>query len=174
MNDFKSRITNIKTERPALMVVRSDHIINSNLWQFFPVINVDRVKDIPCDYPGAMGVPITFTDKLNREQFEILDCVHHVQLESGRHPYRRLVVRNLHPDLPEYIDLADWFRKMGVPLYVEFMDGVGSAPPNGRCGECAHWYKNHCAHGPCATEPTDADFFCGSFEPKGGEKNEAD
>ena len=108
------------------MVVRSDHIINSNLWQFFPVINVDRVKDIPCDYPGAMGVPITFMDKLNREQFEILDCVNHVQLESGRHPYKRLVVRNLHPDLPEYIDLADWFRKMGVPLYVEFMDGVGS------------------------------------------------
>lgn len=45
------------------------------------------------------------------------------------------------------------------------------APPIGRCGECAHWYKKHCAHGPCATEPTDADFFCGSFEPKGGEEN---
>ena len=122
MNDFKSRITNIKTERPASMVIRSDHIINSNLWQFFPVINVDRVKDIPCDYPGAMGVPITFLDKFSREQFEILDCPHHVQLESGRHPYRRLVVRNLHPDLPEYIDLADWFRKMGVPLDIEFLD----------------------------------------------------
>ena len=48
------------------------------------------------------------------------------------------------------------------------------APPIGRCGECAHWYKQHCAHGPCATEPTDADFFCGSFEPKGGEENAAD
>lgn len=46
--------------------------------------------------------------------------------------------------------------------------------PIGRCGECAHWYKKHCAHGPCATEPTDADFFCGSFEPKGGEENAAD
>ena len=42
------------------------------------------------------------------------------------------------------------------------------APPIGRCVECAHWYKKHCAHGPCATEPTDAYFFCGSFEPKGG------
>lgn len=49
-----------------------------------------------------------------------------------------------------------------------------TAPPIGRCGECAHWYKKHCAHGPCATEPTDADFFCGSFEPKGGEENAAD
>ena len=45
------------------------------------------------------------------------------------------------------------------------------APPIGRCGECKHWYKQHCAHGPCATEPTDADFSCGGFEPKGGEEN---
>lgn len=44
------------------------------------------------------------------------------------------------------------------------------APPIGRCGECKHWYKQHCAHGPCATEPTDADFSCGGFEPKGGEE----
>lgn len=47
-----------------------------------------------------------------------------------------------------------------------------TVPLIGRCGECTHWYKKHCAHGPCATEPTDADFFCGSFEPKGGEENE--
>ena len=107
---------------PERLVVRTDYVVNGNLWQCFPVINVDKVKDIPADYPGAMGVPITFLDKFSREQFEILDCVHHVQLESGRHPYRRLVVRNLHPDLPEYIDLADWFRKMGVPLDIEFLD----------------------------------------------------
>lgn len=49
-----------------------------------------------------------------------------------------------------------------------------TVPLIGRCGECIHWYKKHCAHGPCATEPTDADFFCGSFEPKGGEENEVD
>lgn len=45
------------------------------------------------------------------------------------------------------------------------------APPIGRCEDCANWYKQHCASGPCATEPTDADFFCGNFEPKGGEEN---
>lgn len=45
------------------------------------------------------------------------------------------------------------------------------APPIGRRGECKHWYKQHCAHGPCATDPTDADFSCGGFEPKGGEEN---
>lgn len=35
-------------------------------------IEVNKIKDIPCDYDGAMGVPITFLDKYNPEQFEIL------------------------------------------------------------------------------------------------------
>ena len=35
-------------------------------------INVDKVSDIPMDYDGVMGVPITFLDKYNPAQFEIL------------------------------------------------------------------------------------------------------
>lgn len=35
-------------------------------------IEVSKVVDIPSDYPGAMGVPITFLDKHNPDQFEIL------------------------------------------------------------------------------------------------------
>lgn len=35
-------------------------------------INVDKVSDIPIDYDGVMGVPITFLDKYNPEQFEIM------------------------------------------------------------------------------------------------------
>ena len=38
----------------------------------YDAINVDVTKDIPVDYAGAMGVPITFIDKYNPEQFEIL------------------------------------------------------------------------------------------------------
>jgi len=38
----------------------------------YPAIEVPRVSDIPMDYDGAMGVPITFLDKYNPEQFEIL------------------------------------------------------------------------------------------------------
>ena len=38
----------------------------------YNAINVDKVKDIPCDYDGIMGVPITFLDKYNPEQFEII------------------------------------------------------------------------------------------------------
>jgi len=38
----------------------------------YDAINVDVTKDIPVDYKGAIGVPITFMDKYNPEQFEII------------------------------------------------------------------------------------------------------
>lgn len=38
----------------------------------YDAINVDKTADIPCDYDGVMGVPITFLDKYNPEQFEIV------------------------------------------------------------------------------------------------------
>ncbi len=38
----------------------------------YDAINVDRVSDIPMDYDGVMGVPITFLDKYNPDQFEII------------------------------------------------------------------------------------------------------
>ncbi len=39
----------------------------------YDAINVNKTKDIPCDYDGVMGVPITFLDKYNPEQFEIVE-----------------------------------------------------------------------------------------------------
>lgn len=39
----------------------------------YNAINVDKTSDIPMDYNGVMGVPITFLDKYNPNQFEILD-----------------------------------------------------------------------------------------------------
>ena len=38
----------------------------------YDAINVNKVSEIPYDYDGAMGVPITFLDKYSPEQFEIL------------------------------------------------------------------------------------------------------
>lgn len=37
------------------------------------IINVNKTSDIPCDYNGYMAVPITFLDKYNPEQFEIIE-----------------------------------------------------------------------------------------------------
>lgn len=39
----------------------------------YDVINVDKVAHIPCDYDGVMGVPITFFNSYNPEQFEIIE-----------------------------------------------------------------------------------------------------
>lgn len=40
----------------------------------YSAINIDKVSDIPYDYNEYMGVPITFLDKFNPEQFEIIGC----------------------------------------------------------------------------------------------------
>lgn len=38
----------------------------------YDAINVDKTADIPCDYAGIMGVPITFLDRYSPDQFEIV------------------------------------------------------------------------------------------------------
>lgn len=43
----------------------------------YDAINIDKVTDIPCDYTGLMGVPITFLDKHNPEQFELVGVANH-------------------------------------------------------------------------------------------------
>ena len=43
----------------------------------YDAINVSKVTDIPKDYDGVMGVPITFLDKYNPEQFEIVGELNH-------------------------------------------------------------------------------------------------
>lgn len=40
----------------------------------YDAIEVSKVKDIPEDYYGVMGVPITFMDKYNPDQFDIVGC----------------------------------------------------------------------------------------------------
>lgn len=50
----------------------------------FDAINVSKVADIPCDYKGVMGVPITFMDKHNPEQFEIVGNEYTLNISKGR------------------------------------------------------------------------------------------
>ena len=38
----------------------------------YNAININNYKDIPYDYDGEMGVPVTFLDKYNPKQFEII------------------------------------------------------------------------------------------------------
>ena len=40
----------------------------------YDAIEVSKTADIPCDYSGVMGVPVTFMEKYNPKQFEIIGC----------------------------------------------------------------------------------------------------
>lgn len=42
------------------------------IYDNYCAININKVQDIPCNYTGLMGVPITFLDKYNPDQFEIM------------------------------------------------------------------------------------------------------
>lgn len=58
-------------------------------YENFDAINVNRTEDIPMDYNGIMGVPITFMDKYNPDQFEILGVgIAGLGLEAGVQPYK--------------------------------------------------------------------------------------
>ena len=77
----------------------------------YNAIEVSRVLEIPMDYEGAIGVPITFLTKYNPDQFEILGCSYsygepkgfHVKGNgfnpsiNGKEIYKRLFIKNKNP-----------------------------------------------------------------------------
>ncbi|WAC21901.1 adenine-specific methyltransferase EcoRI family protein [Luteolibacter sp. SL250] len=71
----------------------------------FDAINVDRTQDIPKDYCGHMGVPITFLHKFNPDQFEIVrfrkgNDDNDLSI-NGKCPYFRIIIRNRRPAIPQ-------------------------------------------------------------------------
>lgn len=68
----------------------------------YNAINVNKTTDIPEDYDGIMGVPITFLDKHSPEQFELLGVDRYVADNphyghrftiSGKETYARILIR---------------------------------------------------------------------------------
>ena len=67
----------------------------------YDVINVDKTAEIPMDYDGVIGVPITFLNKHNPGQFEILGIANSARwigyecytLLEGRKVYNRILVK---------------------------------------------------------------------------------
>ena len=57
----------------------------------YNAIEVSKVCDIPEDYKGIMGVPITFLDKYCPEQFEIVDARDYALKEELKHKATYLV-----------------------------------------------------------------------------------
>lgn len=56
----------------------------------YDAINVDKTSDIPMDYDGVMGVPITFLDKYCPSQFEIIGLDRYVN--GNKYPNKRMFI----------------------------------------------------------------------------------
>ena len=82
------------------MVLTASYYANPNAYPHYDNydgINVDRLSQIPKDYEGAMGVPITIIDYYNPEQFEIIkfrkgDDGKDLRF-NGKMPYTRILIR---------------------------------------------------------------------------------
>lgn len=68
----------------------------------YDAININKVADIPYDYDGIMGVPISFLDKYNPEQFEILNLDRYISDNpnygkrftiNNKETYARILIR---------------------------------------------------------------------------------
>lgn len=49
----------------------------------YDAINVNKTNEIPCDYKGLMGVPLTFLNKYSVDQFEIVDGLNRYSILEG-------------------------------------------------------------------------------------------
>lgn len=117
-------------QRVSSLIVRTEDVVRGNLWRCLPCINVDRMADIPSDYPGPMGVPISIMDKLSPAQFQIITQLSHGSIGPDRPDlYRRIVIRHLHPALPDEIDIAALLAAFGIAAEVSHETPPGHATP---------------------------------------------
>lgn len=95
-------LTNMENaKRNEKLSLTKRYIGNESVYQRYDNydgINVNKTQDIPMDYSGYMGVPITFLHKYNPEQFEIIkfrkgDDDKDLSI-NGKCPYFRIVIKH--------------------------------------------------------------------------------
>ena len=116
----------IRKRHDELILFRKYDSENYPNYENYNAININKVVEIPRDYAGVMGVPITFMDKYSPEQFEILmmangnartntdaailKAVSYVPddrdkgglgIINGKLTYARILIRNKHPEPPQ-------------------------------------------------------------------------
>lgn len=76
----------------------------------FDILNIDNVKDIPCDYDGLMAIPITaigYNGTLDRNQFEVIGMLKKAGVDwpnygepriNGKCKFTRMIVRLKNPE----------------------------------------------------------------------------
>lgn len=82
-----ARFTNLEHNKrhEELILYKTYNPIEYPKYDNYDAIEVSKVKEIPYDYEGAMGVPITFLDKYNPDQFEVLGCSYSYGEPIGYH-----------------------------------------------------------------------------------------
>lgn len=64
--------SNISDYYPPELVLSKRYDDGYKKFDNYDAINIDRIKDIPGDYMGVIGAPITFLDSYNKRQFDIV------------------------------------------------------------------------------------------------------
>ena len=115
----------MKLRHDELILVKKYNPEEYPKYENFDAIEVSKTVDIPCDYPGVMGVPITFMDKYCPDQFKIIGLgitdlgksigvgdydrkyktpasrdgtLYYVKDGKGVVPYARVLIQNKHPE----------------------------------------------------------------------------
>ena len=95
-------LTNLDTfKRHEDIVLTKKYYGNEIEYPYFDnydAINVNKTQDIPMDFAGVMGVPITFLHKYNPEQFELIKFRKGNDEKdlsiNGKCPYFRILIKN--------------------------------------------------------------------------------
>lgn len=101
----------IKKRHEDMILVKRYHAEEYPYYDNYNAIEVSKTADIPCDYTGIMGVPVTFLDKYCPEQFEIIGLDRYTVPKqflvggrvaiNGKPCYARILIRNKHPEAPK-------------------------------------------------------------------------
>lgn len=87
----------IKKRHERLLLYKSYNPEEYPKYDNYDAINVNKVSEIPANYSGYMGVPITFLDKYNPEQFEIVRFRKGNDDKdlsiNGKCPYFRIIIK---------------------------------------------------------------------------------
>ena len=89
----------VSKRHEELILYKSYNPIEYPKYDNYDAINVNKVAEIPIDYDGVMGVPITFLQSYNPEQFEIIKFRKGNDEKdlsvNGICPYFRILIRRI-------------------------------------------------------------------------------
>ena len=96
---------NIQKRQEEMILYKQFSSDEYPMYDNYEAINVDKTSEIPSDYTGIMGVPITFIDKYNPDQFEIIgtstiSMPKGAPYINGKRIYERVLIRNKKPQKP--------------------------------------------------------------------------